>query len=83
MKFLRSRKYAPAYDFTTSMLWTVIAAAHILMHLGFAHLESGLCQQKYGKCFFQKCFYHFNWCLTYAFFGFNTHYRSDFNGWFS
>ena len=40
--------YAPAYDFfTTSMLWTVIAAALVfLMHLGFATLESGLCQQK-------------------------------------
>ena len=32
--------YAPAYDFfTTSMLWTVIAAALVfLMHLGFATL---------------------------------------------
>jgi len=41
-------EYAPAYDFfTTSMLWTVIAAALVfLMHLGFATLESGLCQQK-------------------------------------
>ena len=37
--------YAPAFDFfTTSMLWTVIAAALVfLMHLGFATLESGLC----------------------------------------
>ncbi|MEL0099673.1 MAG: hypothetical protein VW907_08970, partial [Opitutae bacterium] len=41
-------EYAPAYDFfTTSMLWTVIAAALVfLMHLGFATLESGLCQKK-------------------------------------
>ena len=40
--------YAPAFDFfTTSMLWTVIAAALVfIMHLGFACLESGLCQAK-------------------------------------
>ena len=41
-------EYAPAYDFfTTSMLWTVIAAALVfLMHLGFSTLEAGLCQRK-------------------------------------
>ena len=40
--------YAPAFDFfTTSMLWTCIAAALVfIMHLGFACLESGLCQAK-------------------------------------
>ena len=40
--------YAPAYDFfTTSMLWTVIAAALVfLMHLGFATLESGLASRR-------------------------------------
>ena len=41
-------EYAYAFDFfTTSMLWTVIAAALVfLMHLGFATLEAGLTQSK-------------------------------------
>ena len=40
--------YAYAFDFfTTSMLWTCIAAALVfLMHLGFASLEAGLTQRK-------------------------------------
>ena len=39
---------AYAFDFfTTSMLWTVIAAAMVfIMHLGFATLEAGLTQKK-------------------------------------
>ena len=78
--------YAPAYDFfTTSMLWTVIAAALVfLMHLGFATLESGLCQQKnVVNVLFKNVFIISIGVLTYAFFGFNTHYPGDFNGWFS
>ena len=79
-------EYAPAYDFfTTSMLWTVIAAALVfLMHLGFATLESGLCQQKNTvNILFKNVFIISIGILTYAFFGFNTHYPGDFNGWFS
>ena len=79
-------EYAPAYDFfTTSMLWTVIAAALVfLMHLGFATLESGLCQKKNTvNILFKNVFIISVGVLTYAFFGFNTHYPGDFNGWFS
>ena len=79
-------EYAPAYDFfTTSMLWTVIAAALVfLMHLGFATLESGLCQQKnVVNVLFKNVFIISVGVITYAFFGFNTHYPGDFNGWFS
>ena len=79
-------EYAPAYDFfTTSMLWTVIAAALVfLMHLGFATLESGLCQKKNTvNILFKNVFIISIGILTYALFGFNTHYPGDFNGWFS
>jgi Amt family ammonium transporter len=79
-------EYAPAYDFfTTSMLWTVIAAALVfLMHLGFATLESGLCQRKnVVNVLFKNVFIISIGVVTYAFFGFNTHYPGEFNGWFS
>jgi Amt family ammonium transporter len=67
------------------MLWTVIAAALVfLMHLGFATLESGLCQQKnVVNVLFKNVFIISIGVITYAFFGFNTHYPGDFNGWFS
>ncbi|MDA0905925.1 MAG: ammonium transporter [Verrucomicrobia bacterium] len=67
------------------MLWTVIAAALVfLMHLGFATLESGLCQKKNTvNILFKNVFIISIGVLTYAFFGFNTHYPGDFNGWFS
>ena len=72
-------EYAPAYDFfTTSMLWTVIAAALVfLMHLGFATLESGLCQQKnVVNVLFKNVFIISIGVVTYAFFGFNTPIRA-------
>ena len=67
------------------MLWTVIAAALVfLMHLGFATLESGLCQQKnVVNVLFKNVFIISIGVITYALFGFNTHYPGDFNGWFS
>jgi Amt family ammonium transporter len=67
------------------MLWTVIAAALVfLMHLGFATLESGLCQQKnVVNVLFKNVFIISVGVITYAFFGFNTHYPGEFNGWFS
>jgi Amt family ammonium transporter len=63
----------------------VIAAALVfLMHLGFATLESGLCQKKNTvNILFKNVFIISIGVLTYAFFGFNTHYPGDFNGWFS
>jgi Amt family ammonium transporter len=52
--------------------------------LGFATLESGLCQQKnVVNVLFKNVFIISIGVITYAFFGFNTHYPGDFNGWFS
>jgi Amt family ammonium transporter len=54
------------------------------MHLGFATLESGLCQRKnVVNVLFKNVFIISIGVVTYAFFGFNTHYPGDFNGWFS
>lgn len=78
--------YAYAFDFfTTSMLWTVIAAALVfIMHLGFATLESGLTQQKNAvNIMFKNVFIISIGILSYAVIGFNTHYPGEFNGWFS
>ncbi|MGK0189567.1 MAG: Amt family ammonium transporter [Verrucomicrobiales bacterium] len=78
--------YAFAFDFfTTSMLWTVIAAALVfLMHLGFACLECGLTQSKNTvNILFKNCFIIAIGIVSYALLGFNTHYPGDFNGWFS
>ena len=78
--------YAYAFDFfTTSMLWTCIAAALVfLMHLGFASLEAGLTQKKNTvNILFKNCFIIAIGIVTYCLVGFNTHYPGDFNGWFS
>jgi Amt family ammonium transporter len=66
-----------AFDFfTVSMLWTIIAAAMVfIMHLGFATLEAGLCQQKnVVNVLFKNVFIICIGLLTYAVIGFNTHY---------
>ena len=83
-------EYAPAFDFfTTSMLWTVIAAAMVfIMHLGFSALEVGLTRSKNTvNILFKNAFIISIGLLTYAICGFNTHYPgSEFdaaNGWFS
>ena len=83
-------EYAPAFDFfTTSMLWTVIAAAMVfIMHLGFSALEVGLTRAKNTvNILFKNAFIISIGLLTYAICGFNTHYPgSEFdaaNGWFS
>jgi Amt family ammonium transporter len=62
--------------FTTSQLWTVIAAALVfLMHLGFATLEAGLTQSKNTvNILFKNVFIICIGLLTYAAVGFNTHY---------
>lgn len=75
-------EYAYAFDFfTTSMLWTVIAAALVfLMHLGFATLEAGLTQAKNTvNILFKNVFIICIGLFTYALIGFNTHYPGD--GW--
>ena len=74
--------YAYAFDFfTTSMLWTVIAAALVfLMHLGFATLEAGLTQSKNTvNILFKNVFIICVGLFSYALIGFNTHYPGD--GW--
>ncbi|MEO0509110.1 MAG: ammonium transporter [Verrucomicrobiota bacterium] len=79
-------EYAYAFDFfTTSMLWTVIAAALVfIMHLGFATLEAGLTQSKNTvNIMFKNVFIISIGLITYALAGFNTHYPGDFNGWFA
>jgi Amt family ammonium transporter len=82
-------EYAPAFDFfTTSMLWTVIAAAMVfLMHLGFATLEAGLTQSKNTvNILFKNVWIISVGLLTYAAIGFNTHYpggADEWNGFFS
>jgi Amt family ammonium transporter len=66
-----------AFDFfTTSMLWTVIAAAMVfIMHLGFATLEAGLTQKKNTvNILFKNVWIISVGLLTYAAVGFNTHY---------
>ena len=73
--------YAYAFDFfTTSMLWTVIAAALVfLMHLGFATLEAGLTQSKNTvNILFKNVFIISIGLISYAIIGFNTHYPGDF-----
>lgn len=74
--------YSYAFDFfTTSMLWTVIAAAMVfVMHLGFATLEAGLTQKKNTvNILFKNVWIISIGLLTYALVGFNTHYPGD--GW--
>ncbi len=69
--------YSYAFDFfTTSMLWTVIAAAMVfIMHLGFATLEAGLTQKKNTvNILFKNVWIISIGLLTYALIGFNTHY---------
>lgn len=76
-------EYAPAFDFfTTSMLWTVIAAALVfLMHLGFATLECGLTQSKNTvNILFKNVWIICIGLLTYAAMGFNTHYPAFADG---
>ena len=70
---------APAYDFfVTSMLWTVMAAALVfLMHLGFSSLEIGLTRAKNTvNILFKNAWIIAIGLITYALWGFNTHYPS-------
>lgn len=78
--------HAYAFNFfVTSMLWTVIAAALVLiMHLGFATLESGMTQSKNTvNVLFKNVFIISIGLVTYALIGFNTHYPGDWivDGW--
>ncbi len=78
--------YGETFDFfTTSNLWTLIAAALVfIMHLGFATLESGLTQSKNTvNILFKNVFIICMGLLAYAAWGFNAMYPGDFNGFFA
>jgi len=70
-------EHAYAFNFfVVSMLWTVIAAAMVfIMHLGFATLEAGLTQSKNTvNILFKNLGIICLGLLTYALWGFNSHY---------
>jgi Amt family ammonium transporter len=76
-------EYAYAFDFfALSMLWTVMAAALVfIMHLGFASLETGLTQSKNTvNILFKNMFIICIGLVSYAIWGFNSHYPGDFPG---
>ena len=71
--------------FVVDNLWILIAAALVvIMHLGFATLESGLTRQKNTvNILFKNLFIISVGLITYALTGFNTMYPGDFNGYLS
>lgn len=75
-KFEGSAEYV---KFALNNLWILISAALVfLMHLGFASLESGLCQSKNTvNILFKNCFIIAMGVLTYYLVGFNTHYPAE------
>jgi ammonium transporter, Amt family len=81
-----AEKYGVTFNFfTISTLWTLIAAALVLlMHLGFATLESGLTQSKNAvNVLFKNVFIICMGIFTYALWGFNAMYPGEFNGFFA
>jgi len=68
--------------FTIDNLWILIAAVLVaMMHLGFATLESGLCQAKNTtNILFKNTFIVSMGIITYYLIGFNTMYPGD-DGW--
>jgi Amt family ammonium transporter len=73
-------QYAYAFDFfTISMVWTVVATLLVfIMHLGFAMIESGLTQSKNTvNILFKNTLIPCIGLLTYAIWGFNSHYPGD------
>lgn len=70
--------------FIIDNLWVLIAAFLVLlMHLGFASLESGLTQSKNSvNVIYKNVFILCTGILIYAFIGFQIMYPGDFNGIF-
>jgi ammonium transporter, Amt family len=70
--------------FIIDNLWILIAAFLVLlMHLGFASVESGLTQAKNSvNVIYKNVFILCTGILTYAFVGFQIMYPGDFNGFF-
>ncbi len=80
--------WTPSSGFTgfiVNNLWILLSAALVfLMHLGFATLESGLCQSKNTvNVLFKNCWIIAIGLITYYFWGFNAHYPGEFNGIFA
>ncbi|MGF1572696.1 MAG: ammonium transporter [Sumerlaeia bacterium] len=71
--------------FTINNLWILIATVLVAaMHLGFAVLESGLCQAKNTtNILFKNTFILTMGLVTYALIGFNTMYPGTFNNYIS
>jgi len=69
----------------THNIWVLIAAFLVfIMHLGFATLESGLCQKKNTvNILFKNCWIIATGILTYFLWGFNAHYPGWDNGFFA
>jgi len=68
----------------THNIWVLIAAFLVfIMHLGFATLESGLCQKKNTvNILFKNCWIISVGILLYFLWGFNAHYPGWDNGFF-
>ncbi|MBK8038528.1 MAG: ammonium transporter [Verrucomicrobiaceae bacterium] len=79
LKALRADNGDALEFFTISNLWVLIAAALVfIMHLGFATVESGLCQSKNtNNILFKNVFIVCMGVLTYAMWGFNAMYPGD------
>lgn len=71
--------------FALSNLWILIAAALVfIMHLGFASVESGLCQKKNTvNILFKNVFIICIGAVGYMAWGFNAMYPGEFNGFFA
>ncbi|WP_221030323.1 ammonium transporter [Actomonas aquatica] len=71
--------------FTVNNLWLLISAALVfIMHLGFSCVETGLTQSKNTvNILFKNLFIVSIGILGYAFWGFNSMYPGDFNGFFA
>ena len=69
----------------THNIWVLIAAFLVfIMHLGFATLESGLCQSKNTvNILFKNCWIIASGILLYFLWGFNAHYPGWENGFFA
>jgi ammonium transporter, Amt family len=69
----------------THNIWVLIAAFLVfIMHLGFATLESGLCQTKNAvNILFKNCWIIASGLLLYFLWGFNAHYPGWETGFFA
>ncbi|MEC5126425.1 ammonium transporter [Verrucomicrobiales bacterium BCK34] len=81
-EYIASEGYA---TFAVNNLWICIAAALVfIMHLGFATLEAGLTQSKNTvNILFKNVWIISTGILLYAFWGFNSMYPGDGNGFFA